>query len=230
MYKIIIPTALQRLLGSESPANKVLEIKNDSLGSSQVLLRDEAMVLYAPRSFETGDKKSYFEIVLQRSCVDSNTSSFSLYRANDQKEAEERFNAFHSRVPIFVNIVKEYFNVAGLQKICDALSTNPSWTLAHLVAYYNLVDYVNNPKFVELMDDPDYQKYMTPFQVNSDCSYIYPIYNNHFFQVAVKNGNMDIIKTLLPICKIDHLDNDGNSVFHYAAGTNKEIINVSYFL
>lgn len=38
---------------------------------------------------------------------------------------------------------------------------------------------------------------------------------------------MEMIKTLLPICKIDHLDNDGNSVFHFAAGTNKEIINVS---
>lgn len=38
---------------------------------------------------------------------------------------------------------------------------------------------------------------------------------------------MEMVKTLLPICKIDHLDNDGNSVFHYAAGTTKEIINVS---
>uniref|UniRef100_T1GD25 Uncharacterized protein n=1 Tax=Megaselia scalaris TaxID=36166 RepID=T1GD25_MEGSC len=69
---------LQRLLGSEAPPNKILEIKNESLGSSQVLLRDDAMVLYAP-AFQQGDKKSYYEIVLQRSCVDSNTSSFSLY-------------------------------------------------------------------------------------------------------------------------------------------------------
>lgn len=132
-----------------------------------MLLRDDAMVLYAPPFQQVGDtKKNYFEIVLQRSCVDSNTSSFSLYRANDQKEAEEKFNAFHSRVPIFVNIVKEYFTVNGLQKICDALAEHPSWTLAHLVAFYNLPDYVSNPRFLELMDDPDYQKYMTPFQVN----------------------------------------------------------------
>ncbi|KAL5289787.1 PLA2G6 family protein [Megaselia abdita] len=200
-------SALQRLLGSEAPANKVLEIKNESLGSSQVLLRDDAMVLYAP-AYQQGDKKTYYEIVLQRSCIDSNTSSYSLYRATDQKEAEEKFNAFHSRVPIFVQIVKEFFTVNGLQKICDALAEHPSWTLAHLVAFYNLVDYVSNPKFLELMDDPDYQKYMTPFQV------------------AVKNGQYDMVKTLLPICKIDHLDNDGNSVFHYAAGTTKEIINL----
>lgn len=163
-------------MGSEAPANKVLEIKNESLGSSQVLLRDDAMVLYAP-PFQQGDKKTYFEIVLQRSCVDSNTSSFSLYRANDQKEAEEKFNAFHSRVPIFVNIVKDYFNVNGLQKICDALADHPSWTLAHLVAFYNLVEYVSNPKFLELMDDPDYVKYMTPFQVI--CLFIlYGIYKD----------------------------------------------------
>lgn len=123
------------------------------------------MVLYAP-PFQVGDnKKAYFEIVLQRSCVDSNTSSFSLYRANDQKDAEEKFNAFHSRVPILVNIVKEYFTVNGLQKICDALAEHPSWTLAHLIAHYNLVDHVSNPRFLELVDDPDYQKLMTPLQV-----------------------------------------------------------------
>lgn len=132
-----------------------------------MILRDEAMVLYAPPFQQIGDrKKAYFEIVLQRSCVDSNTSSFSLYRTETQKEAEEKFNAFHSRVPIFVNIVKEFFTVNGLQKICDALAEHPSWTLAHLIAYYNLVEYVSNPRFLELLDDPDYEKYMTPFQVN----------------------------------------------------------------
>lgn len=35
-----------------------------------------------------------------------------------------------------------------------------------------------------------------------------------------------MVKVLLPICKIDHLDNDGNSAFHYAAGTTKDIIKV----
>lgn len=43
----------------------------------------------------------------------------------------------------------------------------------------------------------------------------------------MKSGNMEMIKALLAICKIDHLDSEGNSVFHFAAGTTKEIINVS---
>lgn len=39
--------------------------------------------------------------------------------------------------------------------------------MAHLVAYFNLVDYISNPKVVEMLDYPDHDKYMTPFQVRS---------------------------------------------------------------
>lgn len=63
-------------------------------------------------------------------------------------------------------MVKEMYNIPGLQKICDILIENPSWSLAHLVAHFNLTEYLSNPKVVELMDYPDHAKYMTPFQVN----------------------------------------------------------------
>lgn len=97
--------ALQRLLGADTPPNKVLEIKSESLGMLQVLARDEAMVMYAP-PFNSNEKKCY-EIVLQRPHTDSNTSSFSLYRSPSQQETEEKFNAFLHRLPLFVSIVKE---------------------------------------------------------------------------------------------------------------------------
>lgn len=37
-----------------------------------------------------------------------------------------------------------------------------------------------------------------------------------------------MVKKLLPQCKLNHLDNNMNSIFHYAAPTTKEIINVSF--
>ncbi|XP_037933681.1 85/88 kDa calcium-independent phospholipase A2 isoform X2 [Teleopsis dalmanni] len=198
---------LQRLLGGETAPNKVIEIKSESLGTLQVLARDDAMVLFAP-PFNTNEKKAFYEIVLQRPCTDSNTTSFSLYRSTTQTEAEEKFNTFIHRLPIFVSIVKEFYNINGLQKVCDILTENPAWSLTHLVAYFNMVDYISNPKVLQFIDYADHANLMSPFQL------------------AVKCGNVEMVKILLPLCKIEHLDNNSNSVFHYAASTTKEIINI----
>ncbi|XP_075164146.1 calcium-independent phospholipase A2 VIA isoform X1 [Haematobia irritans] len=198
--------ALQRLLGTENPPNKVLEIKSESLGLLQILARDEAMLLYAP-PFNSNDKKCY-EIVLQRPHTDSNTTSFSLFRSPSQQEAEDKFNAFLHRLPLFVSIVKEFYNVNGLQKLSDILTENPSWSITHLVAYFNLVDYISHPKVLQFIDYADHDNCMSPFQL------------------AIKTGNVEMVKALQPLCKMEHLDNNSNSVFHYAAGTTKEILNI----
>lgn len=58
------------------------------------------------------------------------------------------------------------YNVGGLQKICDALIENPSWSIAHLVAFFNLTELVANPKVLDLIDYSDHNTCMTPFQVS----------------------------------------------------------------
>lgn len=45
------------------------------------------------------------------------TDYFSLFRANTQEEALARFEAYTHRVPNFVQMVKEMYNVPGLQKV-----------------------------------------------------------------------------------------------------------------
>ncbi|EDW37534.1 GL16301 [Drosophila persimilis] len=156
---------LQRLLGGDQPPNKVLEIKSESLGTLQVLARDDAMMLFAP-PYNSNEKRPVYEIVLQRLTSDSNTSSFSLYRSPQQQEAAEKFNAFQQRLPVFVSMVKE------------------------------------------CVDQADHTSLMSPFQL------------------AIKQGHMEMVKTLLPLSKLEHLDINSNSVFHYAASTTKEIINL----
>ncbi|XP_067644660.1 85/88 kDa calcium-independent phospholipase A2 isoform X2 [Eurosta solidaginis] len=199
--------ALHRLLLGDTPPNKVLEIKGEALSSLLVIGRDEGMVLYSP-PFNSSDKKACYEIVLQRHVNDSANTCFSLYRSPSQRDAEDRFNAFVHRLPVFVSIVKEFYNVNGIQKVCDALTENPAWSLAHLVAYFNLVDYISNPKVLEFIDYADHVHLMSPFQL------------------AIKSGNIEMVKALLPLCKMEHLDNNSNSVYHYAASTTKEIINL----
>lgn len=131
-----------------------------------------------------------------------------MYRSATQAEVEEKFQAFSHRIPDFVLMAKEYYNVQGLQKICDVLSEHPSYSLAHLVAHFNLTDYLSNPKVIETVDYPDHEQYMTPLMT------------------AVKCKNIEIVKVLLLNVKLDHLDNNSNSIFHYAANTTKEMVNL----
>jgi ankyrin repeat protein len=47
-------------------------------------------------------------------------------------------------------------------------------------------------------------------------------------QVAIKMGNLRTVQVLLSVnASLEHLDNEANSVFHYAANTTKEIILVN---
>jgi hypothetical protein len=47
-------------------------------------------------------------------------------------------------------------------------------------------------------------------------------------QVAIKTGNLRTVQALLNAkASLEHLDNEANSVFHYAASTTKEIISVN---
>ncbi|XP_055625339.1 85/88 kDa calcium-independent phospholipase A2 isoform X2 [Toxorhynchites rutilus septentrionalis] len=199
--------ALQRLLGGDAPPNKVLEVKNENYINLQVLHRDDSMRLYAP-NITGSDKKMVYEIVLERPHSETINTSYSLYRANSQAEAEEKFEAFHLRIPELVKMVREMYNINGLQKLCDTLIEHPSWTLAHVIAHFNLVDYISNPKIVESIGDPDHAELLTPLQI------------------ATKANNIEMVKALLPVSNIEHLDNSSNSVFHFAASTTKEMINL----
>lgn len=170
------------------------------------------MLLFAPQIADTttstpsNKSKKFYEIILYRPASESVNSSYSLFRAETQEEALTRFEAYTHRVPNFVTMVSQYYNIPGLQKICDLLTENPSWSIAHLVAYLNLVEYLSNPAVVELLDYPDHVKYMTPLQV------------------AIKAKNIEMVKALLNVAKLDHLDYNSNSIFHYAANTSREMI------
>lgn len=68
-------TVLQRLLGGETPPNKVQEVKTDALESLQILHRDDGMVMYAPPS-GSSEKKTVYEIVIHRPYSDNTNTSY----------------------------------------------------------------------------------------------------------------------------------------------------------
>lgn len=71
-----------------------------------ILQRDDAMVLYGPGQ-NSIKKQGTYEIILQRPHTDTNTTSFSLYRAPSYEDVLDKFNTFMSRLPVFVRLVKE---------------------------------------------------------------------------------------------------------------------------
>lgn len=77
--------------------------------------------------------------------------------------------------------------ISGLQKLCDILLEYPSWTIAHLVAYLNLTEHLNNPKVHEIIDLPDHETNMTPLQVTLifDVRTVTVKIKQHFLQLVL---------------------------------------------
>jgi hypothetical protein len=42
----------------------------------------------------------------------------------------------------------QVYNLGGIQKLCDALQENPTWTVAHLAAYFSLHDTFQHPVII----------------------------------------------------------------------------------
>jgi ankyrin repeat protein len=48
----------------------------------------------------------------------------------------------------------------------------------------------------------------------------------HQIHDAIKSKNIEMVKVLLNSAKLDHLDYNSSSIFHYAANTSKEMITI----
>ena len=129
-------------------------------------------------------------------------------------------------------------SVSGLQKICDILNENPSWSVCHIVIQLNYLDILAKPEIKRLSWRFTSRKSVTSFvnlfplgkkgipfcssQINlPDPKGLYPVH------LAIKNANLAALKDLLKWdAPLDVLDREGNTVHHYAAETNKDIVSV----
>ncbi|VVD00883.1 unnamed protein product [Leptidea sinapis] len=185
-------------LSNEEPPTKVLEVRSENYISRPIHYRDDSMLLYGPKasSDKRNPKDKYYEIILQKPFTESLHQMYSLYRCENKEESEERFIVFKEKIPVYVRITKDC-TVPSLQKLCDILGKNKSWTIAHMVAYFGQS---------ELLNHPDIQK--------------------HINDIAIQSGNVRMVQSLISMnCSLDIIDREGNSVYHYAAASNKEIVN-----
>ncbi|KAJ1521550.1 hypothetical protein ONE63_003207 [Megalurothrips usitatus] len=190
---------IRNILSPESIPNKVLEVKYDRYSKREALSKSDTLVLYGPP-----DKK--YEVVLAPSAESSN-KAYSLFRTDNNHAAQTRFDQLKDKLPLLLAISKEECNVMNIQKMCDVLALNPGWNVAHLAATCDLVSALNSEQFSEFLDAADPDSGVTPLLV------------------AIQAQNLPAIKALIAKkVALECLDNAANSVLHYAASTNKDII------
>lgn len=98
-------------------------------------------------------------------------------------------------------------NVSKIQKLCDTLVQHPSWTLAHLAAHFALYNAFAHTAVNSQLNSGDIETGVSPLQV------------------AVQSNNLRTVQMLIEAkSSLEHLDNNANTVYHYAATSTKEII------
>ncbi|XP_049874169.1 85/88 kDa calcium-independent phospholipase A2 [Pectinophora gossypiella] len=197
------------LLGTEESPTKVLEVRSDNYLSRPIHYREDSMLLYGPKipPDSKNSKDKYFEIVLHKPFTESLHQMYSLFRSENKDIAEERFIVLKERVPLYIKITKEC-TVPSLQKLCDLLTEHQSWSIAHIVAHFGQYELFNDEEVQKRIDEVDPLTGTTPIMV------------------AVKTANVRMVQSLVSLkCSLDKVDLEGNTVFHYAAASNKEIIN-----
>ncbi|XP_050434719.1 85/88 kDa calcium-independent phospholipase A2 [Adelges cooleyi] len=184
----------------ENNPNKVVEVKSDKYSSRNIHCRHHGMILYAL------DSNNVTEIVLH---LESLTTSFSLYRGRTIEDAEVRFCIFKDKLPDLLNISKDGYNLSLIQGLCDTLIQHPTWTIAHLAVHLSMNDIFSHPQIAPFLNTPDPESGMSPLQL------------------AIYNNSISVVKALIQLdVSLDYLDNEANSVFHYAAKSSCDIIQV----
>ncbi|XP_017773302.1 PREDICTED: 85/88 kDa calcium-independent phospholipase A2 [Nicrophorus vespilloides] len=198
---------LRSFLNSDVEPTRVLDVNIDVYSSRDVLYREESLVLYGPSNSKKD--KAHFEIVMNKPYTESLHQAYSLFRADVKEDAENKFVCLKDKVPILIDVCKEMANVHSLQKLCDILTEHPEWTLAHLAAHFGLNEAFDHSAVNSQLNSSDVLTGMSPLQV------------------AISTNNLPTVKRMISAkCSLEHLDHEGNSVYHYAANTNKDIISM----
>ncbi|XP_014284806.1 85/88 kDa calcium-independent phospholipase A2 [Halyomorpha halys] len=187
-------------IGDANPT-RVVEVKSEKYSDRSIISREDSIVLY-----NCSDNEPRFEIIMHRPCSESLSQAFSLFRSEVRTEAEDRFIILKDKLPFLCNVSS--ISLGVIQKYCTVLQDNPSWNICHLIVYFNLIDAVTKPEVI------------------SHINAIDPINGISPLQLAVKEGNLNmLVKLMQNSASLGHLDHEGNSVFHFAATQNRDIIN-----
>ncbi|XP_064478597.1 85/88 kDa calcium-independent phospholipase A2-like isoform X2 [Ornithodoros turicata] len=192
----------------EPEPHKVLEVKPDEYALYNILAREDALILYqcAMGSSVGADFTSY-DIVLHKEVTRSPHAAFSVLRTRDATEAEDGFVLLRDKLPLLVECVPDACTKDLIQEVVTLIRANPSWNLAHVAAHLALVDCFKNPKVLPLIGEATSDTRVTPLHV------------------AVRAQKLAAVQALMATdVPLDLVDQNGDTIYHMAAITNKDII------
>ncbi|KAI4499538.1 hypothetical protein M0802_005434 [Mischocyttarus mexicanus] len=200
----IANNVLRNIVFTEPPPNTVLTVKPDQYSNRLILCREDGIVLYGPGEKDTTHK---YEIILHRPCTETLDQAYSLFRTDVVEDSEMRFLIFKDKVPVLVQISREMSSVSKIQKLCDTLVEHPTWTLAHLAAHFALYEAFKHSMVNSELNSSDLETGISPLQV------------------AVQTKNLYTVQMLKAAnSSLEHTDKRGNTVYHFAATSTKDII------
>ncbi|XP_071042085.1 85/88 kDa calcium-independent phospholipase A2 [Parasteatoda tepidariorum] len=203
MFQSIID-GLRRISETNIDPNRVIEVHTDDYICSDVISRHDCLILY--RTQENGTPK--LDIVMQMDINHTFNKAFSLYRASDEVSSQLLFCQFREKLPLLIQCVPEIgTNKFTLQIVSQLIKEKPSWCVAHIAAHLGYVECFKNT--------------VVQSQVNIICEdmLMTPLH------VAVKAQQLGSVVALMDLdVLMDKTDMNGETVFHYAATTTKDII------
>ncbi|KAG1713900.1 85/ calcium-independent phospholipase A2 [Nymphon striatum] len=188
---------------SDLEPHHVREIKISEYGKRPIHYREESLVLYGPHENE------FYEIVAMKPMTAANMDVLSIFRTPLQNTAEDLFIIFKDKLPFLMEQLGNSSSCALVQKVADTVRTKPGWSLLHVVVSLGMKNLLNHPDIIVYL--------------NSQCANtgITPLH------IAVESKQMQIIQALIDLdADLSILSFNGESVFHFAASTSKEILQV----
>lgn len=181
---------------------RVLEVKPEDHVHCSIISREDCLVLYLNK------ENLLYETVLHQGLTCSNPNvAYSLHRTTDQLEAEIVYLKLREKIPVTVTLFPEMLTKDTIQELCDIIRKNPGWTLTHIIAHFGQVESFKNDVIISNINETCKETMVTPLHI------------------AIKGQHLSLVQTLVAMdARLDILDKEGNSVYHYAAITNKEII------
>ncbi|CAL1282723.1 unnamed protein product [Larinioides sclopetarius] len=194
----------RRISAPNNDPNRVIEVHADDYICNNVVCRDDCLVLY--KTSENEIQK--LDIVMQIDINHTYNKAFSIHRTSDEVDGQLLFGQFRDKLPLLVQCVPEIgTSKVVLQNVSQIIRENPCWTTAHIAAHLGYTECFKN-KVIQS-------------QVNISCEKTLqtPLH------VAVEAQQVNSVIALMDLdVRIDCQDINGNSPFHLAATTTKEII------
>lgn len=182
---------------------KVIPINGKDFSAAEIIYRSENILL-CKRSLTP--EKYFFEVNFENPNPGL-PHAFSLYRSDTKLEATNMYLFLKKIVPIFATSVPDLFKKENLQELTDVANKHVGWSPSHIAAHLGWNKCFRNEQFSKLVNEMCSETLATPIHV------------------AIEAQRADVIQTLIHInAQLNAIDKKGNTIFHVAANTRKDII------